>query len=1320
MWLLLLITAMHFNVQAQNCTLNAGGPQDYCFDAPILPLNGGGTNVLPNSFQWVQISGTPVTITAPNDPVTSFGPIGSPTFTPGVYVFRLSGTCEAGGGNPSDDVTITISPGVTQAEIYDTLNNVINNDPYEVCNFAFMVGQTPNQAVGEIGTWSHNSTLNPIFIDSEDTIQAGFPANASFRCTEIPYFYTISNDGCESRDTVNVKHYLGESPVSINLNNPNICGDNIWITGTMVDCDATTSWQVSGVGGIPDPTFTTNTNSINVSFTQSGSYDVIYEVNTNGICIGGRDSVRINVCFSVAAGNTNEFINSCDDLLPLQIPLTAPFPATWQSSNTGIATVTQTGPNTAVANVIDQNGISVIFTATENNNACNFPDGSTIQCQSTHRVWVSRRPTFPEENDTLNIFCQDLGQTYNPQDILTTTTGLFWNVGLKTIDAPEDTCGMVIVDETYPSNTDFVFSCEGEYIFQVTSGTICEDTLLWVVNVATLQEPNAGSNAIDICLSDTVPLQGSLPIDQNNVVNLDASMTWAALATNPGPVTFVNGITDVQVASVTNFPLPGTYQFEYSFAREEGCFLTDTMEINVIDCPQDTCPCFSLMDCCTYWDMFTTNSKKYNNKVILSAIEGYRVQLKKKYGASAESRNSIDCDLCDYPTDEFPVFMVDTCTSPVTLISTGDYNISWSNNPAVNANPGYTTANQQVFVSVVNPDSSCTFEDSLLVTCCDGFDLGTTITPFCTACDPCENPNIPILIHAVGPNGPLTSTGYTFSWGGSFLGAGNGSSTQVYVNDTVWVEITDLATGCIALDTFTYQCCGTISAPVNLSCERTPTGAILSWDAVTSASNYQVFVAINDPDCCRGGSQLPFMLPVISTINTTTTIPAQYDCFSWYVTAACTTGDSIAQSAKACACPPVVTPCDSCNIEPTFNIDQLDTCRFLLDGMNNGTSCPSQQYQYKITNLSTGTTPIVLTGQSQVFNFSEDGLYEICLFIFVQDANGQTVCEKDFCTEIQIEGCSQQGCENPCEIDPIFDIVDITDGCTYHFDGINQGIICPSQQYEYTIYDAQGNLITTLMGEDQVYTFPQNGSYKVCLRIFVLDDDGNIKCEKTYCKEINVAECNPCDGECDLQPAFDTSLGRGNCEYIFTGRNDAGVNCPTQQYHWTVTDTNTGLAVNYTNLPTISFIAPPGFNTYKVCLTLVVYQPDGSIKCMEQACEEVSTRCEGRVIIDDTKKSENGVSEPSSKISASSKRSVSVTHAPNPANDEITIFVKGMAAISDGTHLIIYTNQGNTVLKKVVTSAKTNVDVSRLPAGLYHYYITSQLGDSEKQKLIIK
>jgi len=93
--------------------------------------------------------------------------------------------------------------------------------------------------------------------------------------------------------------------------------------------------------------------------------------------------------------------------------------------------------------------------------------------------------------------------------------------------------------------------------------------------------------------------------------------------------------------------------------------------------------------------------------------------------------------------------------------------------------------------------------------------------------------------------------------------------------------------------------------PVNLKCEMDRNGSYISWDPVPNAY-YQVYININDPNCCRTNN--PAYTLVWDVYGTDTIIPTSVaGCFSWYVVSVCPDGSVSPKSQLMCSCSPVVT-----------------------------------------------------------------------------------------------------------------------------------------------------------------------------------------------------------------------------------------------------------------------------------------------------------------------------------------------------------------------------------------------------------------------------
>ena len=95
--------------------------------------------------------------------------------------------------------------------------------------------------------------------------------------------------------------------------------------------------------------------------------------------------------------------------------------------------------------------------------------------------------------------------------------------------------------------------------------------------------------------------------------------------------------------------------------------------------------------------------------------------------------------------------------------------------------------------------------------------------------------------------------------------------------------------------------CRELSAPTNLDCTAGLSGYTLSWDPALGATQYQVYISVNDTTCCRNG--LPnYVLFPITTSGTAISIPNTYKCFAWWVIAVCEDGTTSRRSSIACSC----------------------------------------------------------------------------------------------------------------------------------------------------------------------------------------------------------------------------------------------------------------------------------------------------------------------------------------------------------------------------------------------------------------------------------
>lgn len=881
-----------------DCNINAGGDISYCFDTDTIKLFGSESGINSSSVSWTNISSpvaaTSVTINSPSSLVTSFTTVPS-TYPAGDYTFVISGTCTSDGTPKTDTVVITVTPPASPSQILD-LSGTALGDTFVVCTHLEILGNTPG--AGETGYWS--STAGVGFSQDGDTLRSS--VSASSNCIYRTFYYTISNGGCISTDTIVVKFERGTQNPFIYYGDRNLCGDTIRVIGSNFGCNGSGSWTIIPPSGTAIPASQTYQNGryIDIYFTVGGAYQIIYNVTSTGVCPGGSDTVNYNVCISGANGigsNINRYV--CDTY-PDTVFLTSIVDASYTYSpwtlyggvtGTPPVTIVQTGVGQGYALIYDQTPNFYRFRIVATGATCSFPDGSVANCNASKIVTIRRAESFTSDSDTLNIFCQNPGEFFRPTDYIT-TSGAGGYAVLTSVSVPSG-CTNIIAGNTYSEYSYLDFSCEGTYVFRnvistsIGGGLYCRDTMEWVVNVATLQQPSAGSDSyIRICDNDTVPLVGSAALDINGNVNPFAISTWTQVDGLP-PVTFLGSVNS-QTVNVTGFLTPGTYMFEYSFSRDSNCYLADTMIIVVDSC--EPCPEFKLQTCC---DLMNGGAKSaYQlDPAIKRIIDQYQQAMKSKYRSS-----SIDCcSPCNNPTDSFPVFITDTANF---LINPSLYNITWSHDASNNNNVAYIYPNQQVIVTVSGPDS-CVWSDTFLLECC----LDTVkIEAFC-AWDPCTQQNVPVPLRVVDLNGNPITSGYTVLWSNGFT---TYSTSALISMMPISVIVTDTATGCVYYDTFDIDCTPPCvpTIPTNLACNYTHGTQVLTWNNIPGVT-YELEMNYNDPRCCKTGIP-PTGIRYVLTTNSYSG-PYAHKCFSWRVRSICPDGTKSAWSVYECSCAP--PPC---------------------------------------------------------------------------------------------------------------------------------------------------------------------------------------------------------------------------------------------------------------------------------------------------------------------------------------------------------------------------------------------------------------------------
>jgi PKD repeat protein len=154
-----------------------------------------------------------------------------------------------------------------------------------------------------------------------------------------------------------------------------------------------------------------------------------------------------------------------------------------------------------------------------------------------------------------------------------------------------------------------------------------------------------------------------------------------------------------------------------------------------------------------------------------------------------------------------------------------------------------------------------------------------------------------------------------------------------------------------------------------------------------------------------------------------------------------------------------------------------------------------------------GTTQVGGTFASHTY--SADGLYNVCLYVHCCDdpAVGYVICQP-----VQID-CG--GCPEPCEIFPYF--MPVAGDCNVYFFNFSQaGSFTTITGYLWDFGDG-----TTSTSFDPVHSFPDTGTYTVCLTVYGSSADGN--CEQTFCWDVTVDCDPPCPGDTNGDGVINTA-----------------------------------------------------------------------------------------------------------------------------------------------------------------------------------------------------
>jgi hypothetical protein len=221
------------------------------------------------------------------------------------------------------------------------------------------------------------------------------------------------------------------------------------------------------------------------------------------------------------------------------------------------------------------------------------------------------------------------------------------------------------------------------------------------------------------------------------------------------------------------------------------------------------------------------------------------------------------------------------------------------------------------------------------------------------------------------------------------------------------------------------------------------------------------------------------------------------------------------------------------------------------------------------------------------------GVYDICFTAFCCDNPNNRITH---CETIEVE-CG--GCVEPTILDWFDYGVTSDDDCyTYTFSN-NVDDLANSDEYCY-FWCVDGTVIGSTI--DLNYTFPADGSYEVCLKVFCCE---NWELIGQYCETV-IIDCDPCPRDCEID-AFWQETVSGNT-VNFTDFSIAGPGTVITNWVWAFGDSNTSTLQN----PSHTYATA---GTYTVCLYVTAVHNDGTV-CEDHFCWTVTTECDTECSLD--------------------------------------------------------------------------------------------------------
>ncbi|WP_070138611.1 PKD domain-containing protein [Crocinitomix algicola] len=297
--------------------------------------------------------------------------------------------------------------------------------------------------------------------------------------------------------------------------------------------------------------------------------------------------------------------------------------------------------------------------------------------------------------------------------------------------------------------------------------------------------------------------------------------------------------------------------------------------------------------------------------------------------------------------------------------------------------------------------------------------------------------------------------------------------------------------------------------------------------------------------------------------------------------------------------------------------------------------------------------------------------------------------------------CITELAVDPCGFEPRFEVI-YDDECNIRF--INTSYI-PSG---LTILDTQWDFGdgTTGSGSTVDHFYVNGGTYKVCMTVWVINEDGEC-CKLRFCMDIDAAGCDPCEWMHYLKIEH-----TGTNPITFNAANLPAGMYDILGYHWSFGDGTygTGNPVEHT------YSSGGG---YTVCLTVYYYDPEKERCCSFETCIEVEASDPKKSMAPNPIILEEGVNyEEAPQPGLVNYDEVVV--APNPSNGKFEIYTKDQSVINN---VVIYDLTGKVIYEsnELNDNSRTQISLKNIESGTYFIVINQNDAVNRKyQQLIIK